>query len=125
MDEEIKKNIHNSYNLIKRDTGNIPAAEELNDTNKGQWIEHDDNDFAKAFNGLLDYTNDDEEFDNLDWNSVNYEVYGPDYYQERFPGFADEVYEILAKSTEAESKIVDHRVPPLKITNGEFIVKFD
>ena len=78
MDEEIKKNIHNSYNLIKRDTGNIPAAEELNDTNKGQWIEHDDNDFAKVFNGLLDYTNDDEEFDNLDWNSVNYDVYGPE-----------------------------------------------
>jgi len=125
MDEEFKKNIHNTYNLIKRDTGNIPSSDELTDTNKGLWVEHDDSDFAKVFNGLLDYTNDDEEFDNLDWNSVNYEVYGPDYYAERFPGFADEVYEILAKSSEEENKIVDNRIPPLKITEGEFIVKFD
>ena len=125
MEEEFKKNIHNTYNLIKRDTGNIPSSEELTDTNKGLWVEHDDSNFAKVFNGLLDYTNDDEEFDNLDWNSVNYEVYGADYYQEKFPGFADEVYEILAKSTEPESKIVDHRVPPLKITEGPVTVSFD
>ena len=74
---------------------------------------------------MLDYTNDDEEFDNLDWNSVNYEVYGSDYYQERFPGFADEVYEILAKSTEEENKVIDNRIPPLKITEGPVTVSFD
>ena len=123
--EEFKKSVHNSYNLIKRDTEYIPAAEELNDANKGHWVEHDDSDFAKVFNGLLDYTNDDDELDNLDWNSVNYEVYGADYYEEKFPGFSDEVYEILAKSTEEENKVVDNRIPPLKITEGEFIVKFD
>ena len=123
--EEFTKNIHNTYNLIKRDTEYIPATEELNDANKGLWIEHDDSDFAKVFNGLLDYTNDDDELDNLDWNSVNYEVYGADYYAERFPGFSDEIYEILAKSTEPDSKIVDHRVPPLKITNGPVTVSFD
>ena len=123
--EEFKKSVHNTYNLIKRDTEYIPSTDELNDTNKGLWVEHDDGDFAKVFNGLLDYTNDDEEFDNLDWNSVNYEVYGPDYYQEKFPGFADEVYEILAKSTEEENKIVDNRIPPLKITEGPVTVSFD
>jgi len=52
-------------------------------------------------------------------------VYGADYYEDKFPGFSDEVYEILAKSTEEENKVVDNRIPPLKITEGEFIVKFD
>jgi hypothetical protein len=46
------------------------------------------------FDGLMDYCADEDCYDNLDWNSVNYEIYGADYYQERFPGFADEVYEI-------------------------------
>jgi len=76
------------------------------------------------FDGLLDYCADEDCFDNLDWNSVNYEVYGPDYYQERFPGFADEVYEILAKSTEEENKFVDHRIPSHKIENKETIISF-
>jgi len=123
--EEFKTIIHNTKNLIKRDTGNIPSADELNDANKGLWVEHDSDNFKKMFDGLLDYCADEECYDNLDWNSVNYEVYGADYYQERFPGFSDEVYEILAKSTEEENKVVDNRIPPLKITEGEFIVKFD
>ncbi len=74
---------------------------------------------------MLDYCADEEYLDNLDWNSVNYQVYGSDYYEEKFPGFSDEVYEILAKSTEEENKVVDNRTPPLKITEGEFTLNFD
>ena len=122
--QEFKNIIHNTKNLIKRDTGSIPSADDLNDKNKGEWIEHDESNFNKMFDGLLDYCADEDCYDNLDWNSVNYEVYGPDYYQERFPGFADEVYEILAKSTEEENKFVDHRIPPLKIENKETIISF-
>ncbi len=39
--EEFKNIIHNTKNLIKRDTANIPSADELNDANKGLWVEHD------------------------------------------------------------------------------------
>jgi hypothetical protein len=77
------------------------------------------------FEGLLDYCADEEEYDNLDWNTVNYQVYGPDYYEEKFPGFSEEVYEILAKSTEEENKIIDNRIPPIEIKHGEFTVSFD
>ena len=122
---EFKKSIKDTYNLIKRDTQYIPDLSSLDDDNKGQWVEHKDEDFCKVFDGLLDYCADEEYFDNLDWNSVNYQLYGADYYKEKFPGFSDEVYEILAKSTEPENKLIDNRIPPLKITEGEFTLNFD
>ena len=123
--KEFKDTIKDTRNLIKRDTTNIPSIDELDDNNKGLWVDHDDSNFAKMFEGLLDYCADEEEFDNLDWNTVNYKVYGADYYQEKFPGFSEEVYEILAKSTEEENKVIDNRTPPLKIQHGEFELSFD
>ena len=123
--KEFKDTIQDTRNLIKRDTNNIPSIDELDDNNKGLWVDHDDSNFAKLFEGLLDYCADEEEFDNLDWNTVNYKLYGADYYQEKFPGFSEEVYEILAKSTEEENKVIDNRTPPLKIQHGEFELSFD
>ena len=122
--KEFKDTINDSRNLIKRDTNNIPSVDDLDDKNKGLWVEHGEGYFAKMFEGLLDYCADEEEYDNLDWNTVNYEVYGADYYEEKFPGFSDEVYEILAKSTEEENKIVDKRIPPIEIKHGEFELSF-
>ena len=123
--KEFKDTIKDTYKLIKRDTENIPSLDQLDDNNKGLWVDHDDSNFAKMFEGLLDYCADEEEFDNLDWNTVNYKIYDADYYQERFPGFSDEVYEILAKSTEEENKVIDNRIPPIEIKHGEFTVSFD
>ena len=122
--KEFKDTINDSRNLIKRDTNNIPSVDDLDDKNKGLWVEHGEGNFAKMFEGLLDYCADEEEYDNLDWNTVNYELYGADYYEEKFPGFSEEVYEILAKSTEEENKIVDKRTPPLQIKHEEVVLSF-
>jgi len=123
--KDFKETIKNTKNLIKRDTQDIPSLDDLGDLNKGNWVEHDEGNFAKMFEGLLDYCADEDEWDNLNWNTVNYQVYGPDYYEEKFPGFSEEVYEILAKSTEEENKIIDNRIPPIEIKHGEFTVSFD
>lgn len=123
--KDFKETIKNTKNLIKRDTQDIPSLNDLGDLNKGNWVEHDEGNFAKMFEGLLDYCADEEEWDNLNWNTVNYQVYGPDYYEEKFPGFSEEVYEILAKSTEEDNKIIDNRIPPIEIKHGEFTVSFD
>ena len=125
IERGFKQSIDDTKKLIKRDTQYIPKMEELDENNKGVWVEHDENNFTKMFDGLLDYCADEEEFDNLDWNTVNYKVYGPDYYEEKFPGFSEEVYEILAKSTEEENKVIDNRTPPLKIQHGEFELSFN
>lgn len=121
---EFKSLIKNTKNLIKRDTQYIPSIDELDDKNKGLWVEHDETNFHKMFEGLLDYCADEECYDNLDWNTVNYTVYGADYYQEKFPGFSEEVYEILAKSTEEENKFIDNRLPPMKIKHEEVTLSF-
>jgi hypothetical protein len=125
IERGFKKAIDDTKKLIKRDTQYIPKMEELDENNKGVWVEHDENNFDKMFDGLLDYCADEEEYDNLDWNTVNYKVYGPDYYEEKFPGFAPEVYDILAKSTEEENKFIDNRTPPLKIRHEEVTLSFD
>jgi len=125
IERGFKKIIEDTTKLIKRDTQYIPTMEQLDDDNKGQWVEHDENNFTKMFDGLLDYCADEDEYDTLDWNTVNYTVYGADYYEEKFPGFAPEVYEILAKSTEEENKVIDNRTPPLKIRHEEVTLSFD
>jgi hypothetical protein len=122
--KEFKDVIKNTRNLIKRDTQYIPSIDDIEDKNKGLWVEHDETNFHKMFEGLLDYCADEECYDNLDWNTVNYTVYGADYYQEKFPGFSEEVYEILAKSTEEENKFIDNRLPPMKIKHEEVILSF-
>jgi len=125
IERGFKQAIDDTKKLIKRDTQYIPKMEELDENNKGVWVEHDENNFTKMFDGLLDYCADEEEYDTLDWNTVNYKVYGPDYYEEKFPGFAPEVYDILAKSTEEENKFIDNRTPPLKIRHEEVTLSFD
>ena len=125
IENDLKQCIKNTHGLIKRHTENIPSVEQLDDNNKGEWVDHEPEGFSKMFDGLLDYTADEDCFDNLDWNSVNYTAYGPDYYETKFPGFDPAVYEILAKSTEEENKFVDHRIPPLKVQRGEFTINFD
>jgi len=125
IERGFKKIIEDTTKLIKRDTQYIPTMEQLDDDNKGVWVHHDENNFTKMFDGLLDYCADEDEYDTLDWNTVNYTVYGADYYEEKFPGFAPEVYEILAKSTEEENKVIDNRTPPLKIRHEEVTLSFD
>jgi hypothetical protein len=121
---KIQRHDYNTRNLMKRDTQYIPSIDDIEDKNKGLWVEHDDTNFHKMFEGLLDYCADEQCYDNLDWNTVNYKVYGADYYQEKFPGFSEEVYEILAKSTEEENKFVDNRIPPMKIKHEEVTLSF-
>jgi len=125
QENDFKQIIHNTRNLIKRDTQDIPGLNSLNDDNKGAWMEHDESNFHKMFEGLLDYCADEDCFDNLDWNTVNYKVYQADYYEERFPGFAPEVYTLLAKSTEEENKVVDRRIPPLSVKHEKVVLNFN
>lgn len=125
QENDFKQIIHNTRNLIKRDTQDIPGLNSLNDDNKGAWMEHDESNFHKMFEGLLDYCADEDCFDNLDWNTVNYKVYQADYYEEKYPGFAPEVYTLLAKSTEEENKVVDRRIPPLSVKHEKVVLNFN
>ena len=58
-------------------------------------------------------------------DSLNFKTFGSDYYEQKFPGFDEDVYRILADSTKDENKVIDTRSPPLKISHEETTLKFD
>ena len=92
--------------------------------NKGAWIELTDDEFRNQLGGLLDYIYD-EEISNLDWESLNFKIYDVDYYRDTFPGFDEEVYEILANSTLEDNKVLDERQPPLRIIHKPTTISFN
>ena len=122
---DFRRTIKNTKKLIKKDTEYIAKLEELNEDNKGDWVNHDEENFKDIFDGLLSYCKDveEEEIDNLDWNSVNFEIMGADWYEEKFPGFDPKVYDILAQST--KEKILDETEKQFKIEKTETIINFD
>lgn len=121
---DLRETIHNTKKLIKKDTQYIPNLEDIHDGDKGEWIEHDEDNFKDIFDGLVSYCKDtEEEFDNLDWNSVNFEIMGADWYEQKYPGFDPKVYEILAQST--KEKLVDETKTDFKIEKTDKIINFD
>lgn len=124
--KDFQATVKNSKQLIKFHTDNIPLAEQLDDHNKGQWVEHSLENFKEVFDGLLDYCNNEEEFDDgsLDWNTVNFVPYCADYYREKFSGFPEEVYKILEESTDPASRVIDERIPPFKCIQEERTITF-
>ena len=51
---DFRQTIKNTKNLIKKDTEYIAKIEDLNDNNKGEWINHDDENFKDIFDGLVE-----------------------------------------------------------------------
>lgn len=106
--------------FLKYGAERVKNINEITDDDKGQWITHTAEELHEQFKSLMKYTGDEEEIDNVDWNALNYEPYGEDYYRDKFPGFDNEIYTILAESSKHENAILDERIPPLKKTSGQF-----
>ena len=86
----------------------ITLEECVNETDtKGNWVELDDTALVGMFSSVI-VQNQEEE---LGSEFAFHRVRDEEYYQEKFPGFADEVYTILAKEQkrldEQREKIVD------------------
>ncbi len=86
----------------------ITLEECVNETDtKGNWVELDDTALVGMFSSVI-IQNQEEE---LGSEFAFHRVRDEEYYQEKFPGFADEVYTILAKEQkrldEQREKIVD------------------
>lgn len=88
------------------------------------WRDLDENDIEIFYDRVKDYLNDNEEVDNIDWSRMNFNIVDADFYREKMPGFPDEFYELLAKSTNEENKIQDYRQPALDIKREECVLHF-
>lgn len=90
---------------------------------KPDWHDIDEHELHKMFEGLYNYC---DEIDNVEWDRLNFKVYDAQYYKEKYgDGFPDEWYELMAKSTEEENKVVDYRQHSLKIEKKDVTIKFE
>jgi len=115
--DECPKELEQKF--LKYGAEKVKNINDITDDDKGQWINHTAMELHEQFKSLMKYTGDEVEIDNTDWSALNYEPYGEDYYRDKFPGFDDEIYTILAESSKAENTLLDERIPPLKITQVE------
>tara|TARA_R100001079_G_scaffold106539_2_gene74737 strand:- start:359 stop:787 length:429 start_codon:yes stop_codon:yes gene_type:complete len=90
----------------------------LKDNGWTEFRQKDLEDFVDNFTHYADESN-----DKIDWEKFNYEIYGEDYYAEKFPGFDSSVHKILADCS--KKKIEEHRGGIVKKVKGDFIVRFD
>lgn len=98
----------------------VKYINEITDEDKGNWVEMTADELHEQFKSLLQFTEDGvSEIDNVDWDALNYKIYDEDYYRMTTPGLPDEMYKILAESSKHENAVLDERIPPLKITQGE------
>ena len=92
---------------------------------QGKWVEMSSPELETMFAGLINYL-DEKEIDNIDWSRLNFGVYDENYYLEKHgEGFPREWYKLMAKATEIDNKIQDHRMPALAIEKKETTLKFD
>tara|TARA_R100001129_G_scaffold123456_1_gene86133 strand:+ start:101 stop:529 length:429 start_codon:yes stop_codon:yes gene_type:complete len=90
----------------------------LKDNGWTEFRQKDLEDFVDNFTHYADESN-----DKIDWERFNYDIYGEDYYAEKFPGFDSSVHKILADCS--KKKIEEHRGGIVKKVKGDFIVRFD
>ena len=64
--------------------------------------------------------------DRVEWDKLDYEIYGEDYYRERFPNFPEEWYNLLVQASKDKYKdLQTHATKGLTRTEGDFTIKFD
>ena len=62
----------------------------------------------------------------VEWDKVDYEIYGEDYYREKYPNFPPEWYALLVHASKEKFKdLQSGRTEGLKVTRGDHVVKFD
>lgn len=81
------------------------------------WVEMPDEQVEEMYESMFRWA-EDEELDNLDHERMCYDVYDEHYYREKFPGFDDKFYAIMAESSKKENKVQDFRPSPLRIDTG-------
>ena len=62
----------------------------------------------------------------VEWDKLDYEIYGEDWYREKYPNFPDEWYELLVNASKEKYKDLQSGIKDgIKIKEGNFTVKFD
>lgn len=87
------------------------------------WVTHDEEDLLQMFSDLNAFK---EGTDRVEWDKIDYEVYGEDWYRMKYPNFPDEWYELLVKASQEKYKdLTKDDNKGFTRETGNFTVKFD
>ena len=97
--------------LMSYGESKVKQIGEMTEKDKGEFIEKTADEIKNQFSGLIGLLNEDNEIDNMtDQSVINYKPYCSKYYQEKYPGFPEQIYSMLEASTEPENKVIDNRL---------------
>ena len=81
---------------------NIPLASDITEDDKPDFVELSDEDLKYMFKDLVPHVAEEEEVG----SEYNFsEIYGPDWYEARFPGFTQEEYWFMSKAGHEENAL--------------------
>lgn len=87
------------------------------------WVTHEEEDLLQMFSDLNAFK---EGTDRVEWDKIDYEVYGEDWYRMKYPNFPDEWYELLVKASREKYKdLTKEDNKGFTRETGNFVVKFD
>jgi len=113
MKDKMRKRIEGSIKFYEDNSGTFLT----NDTKEEQWKPMDEeaiSDFASQF---LIYEN-----DTIDLSKFDYEIHSEQYYRDKFPGFPDTWFPIMAEAS--RTKIDDKRTPTFSKINKPTTLSF-
>tara|TARA_R110000765_G_scaffold108614_1_gene199672 strand:- start:2308 stop:2778 length:471 start_codon:yes stop_codon:yes gene_type:complete len=87
------------------------------------WANMDENNLMDMFGDLNAFR---EDTGKVQWDKLDYEIYGEDWYREKYPHFPDEWYELLVRASKEKYKDLQSGVDKgMKVERGNFVVNFD
>ncbi len=118
-----KPELKRCYNREEAHEAGLPDLPDGAEGNNTSWVAMQEQDIMNMFVDLVAFK---ESTDKIEWDKIDYEIYGEDWYRTKFPHFPDEWYALLVKAS--KEKFADLTKEPdnrMKIEQGNFIVSFD
>ena len=118
----VKPELKRCYNRAEAYDMGLPDLPEGAEGNNTSWVKMDEQDITNMFVDLVNFK---DHTDKIDWNKIDYEIYGEDWYREKYPHFPDEWYALLVKaSREKFADLTKENDNKIKIEQGNFTVSF-
>ena len=118
-----KPELKRCYNRDEAFDLGLPELPDGAEGNNTSWVAMEEQDIMNMFVDLVAFK---DGSDKIEWDKIDYEIYGEDWYRTKFPHFPDEWYHLLVKAS--KEKFADLTKNPdnkLKIEQGNFTVSFN
>ena len=119
-----KPELKRCYNRDEAFELGLPELPEGAEGDNTSWVQMGEQDVMNMFVDLVDFK---DGTDKIDWEKIDYEIYGEDYYRMKFPHFPDEWYALLVQASKEKFKDLTKEKDEnsLKIEQGNFTVSFN